>query len=83
MTLKQIGKITIKIFFSHCFQEQYMAISLTLNEEFKAGIEPQNVSNFADSVANLTEKIPVKQAFIQEQFEVKIRTIKSDVYICQ
>ena len=60
-----------------------MAISLTLNEEFKAGIEPQNVSNFADSVANLTEKIPVKQAFIQKQFEVKIRTIKSDVYICQ
>ena len=59
-----------------------MAISLTLNEEFKAGIEPQNVSNFADSVANLTEKIPVKHAFIQEQFEVKIKTIKSDVYIC-
>ena len=58
-----------------------MAISLTLNEEFKAGIEPQNVSNFADSVANLTEKIPVS-AFIQEQFEVKIKTIKVDVYIC-
>ena len=81
MTLKQIGKCYNPIFFS-LLQEQYMAISLTLNEEFKAGIEPQNVSNFADSVANLTEKIPVKQAFIQEQFEVKIKTIKSDVYIC-
>ncbi|XP_078328340.1 receptor-type tyrosine-protein phosphatase alpha-like isoform X2 [Crassostrea virginica] len=57
--------------------EQYMAISLTLNEEFKAGIEPQNVSNFADSVANLTEKIPVKQAFIQKQFE-KLKQIRPE-----
>ena len=47
-----------------------MAISLTLNEEFKAGIEPENVSNFAETVANVTENIP---AFIQEQFEVKMR----------
>ncbi|XP_078328337.1 receptor-type tyrosine-protein phosphatase kappa-like [Crassostrea virginica] len=57
--------------------EQYMTISLTLNEEFKAGIEPQNVSNFADSVANLTEKIPVKHAFIQEQFE-KLQQIRPE-----
>ena len=57
-----------------------MAIFLTLNEEFKAGIEPKNVSNFAETVANVTENIP---AFIQEQFEVKMRKRKEHAYICQ
>ena len=57
-----------------------MAISLTLNEEFKAGIEPENVSNFAETVSNVTENIP---AFIQEQFELKMRKKKNDAIICQ
>ena len=57
--------------FSHFFQEQYKTVLLTLNEEFKARIEPQSVSNFAENFqpTNQTENLEANKSYIRQQFE--------------
>ena len=56
---------------SHFFQEQYKTVLLTLNEEFKARIEPQSVSNFAENLAKQTDNFDANKSYIRQQFEVR------------
>lgn len=46
-------------------------IFLALNEEFKADVKPQSLSDFTEHVKSLTEDIPANQAVIRKQFKVK------------
>ena len=53
------------------FQEQYKTVLLTLDEEFRARIEPQSLSNFAENLTNLTDNFEANQSYIRQQFEVR------------
>ncbi|XP_022306967.2 receptor-type tyrosine-protein phosphatase T-like, partial [Crassostrea virginica] len=57
--------------------EQYKTVLLTLNEEFKARIEPQSLSNFAENLANLTENVNANQSYIRQQFE-KLKQVRPE-----
>lgn len=52
-------------------QNQYKVIYLALNEEFKADVKPQSLSDFTEHVKSLTEKISANQDVIRKQFKVK------------
>ena len=52
-------------------KEQYKTIFLALEEEFKACIDTHNLSEFLESVNNLSADIPANQTFIYTEFEVR------------
>ena len=52
-------------------KEQYKTIFLALEEEFKACIDLHNLSEFLESVNDLSADTPANQTFIYTEFEVR------------
>ncbi|XP_078328941.1 receptor-type tyrosine-protein phosphatase T-like [Crassostrea virginica] len=53
--------------------EQYKTIFLALEEEFKACIDQHNLSEFLESVNNLSADTPANQTFIYTEFETLLQ----------